>query len=106
MWKVSVKFLTIFRYVRCSLYTKTGCKASAVQNCKTMQLKVFKTHNHAPVLNENSVVTFLNALKSAIDLERTLKDIYDEIAPRYFQVIVVYSYDGISREDFQRYNHK
>ncbi|KAL1488413.1 hypothetical protein ABEB36_014887 [Hypothenemus hampei] len=71
------------RYMRCSFYYRLGCKARAVQHCQTQELKVFGNHNHTAMLNKDNAITFLKELKNSLDVNRTLKNIYDEVALKF-----------------------
>lgn len=69
--------------MRCTYFQKKNCKARAVQLCESQEVKVFGQHTHLPILNNDNVVSFMAELRKSVNLEQSLKDVYNEVAARY-----------------------
>lgn len=74
--------------MRCTYFQKKNCKARAVQLCESQEVKVFGQHTHLPILNNDNVVSFMAELRKSVSLERSLKDVYNEVAARYIRLVV------------------
>ncbi|XP_030751827.1 protein tramtrack, alpha isoform-like isoform X2 [Sitophilus oryzae] len=71
------------RYLRCRDGRKFKCKARAIQNYTTAQIRLVNCHNHPPVENEDKIAAFLDELRASVRSNGTLKEIYDRVAEKH-----------------------
>lgn len=91
--------------MRCALYSKTGCKARAVQVWDTLELRLSGTHCHGPEGSQDNVLEFLRALRRSVDVHSTLKDVYDEVALSYPQATLHRCFESV-RPSMSRWRAK